>query len=411
MDDLISVIVPVYNIENYIEQCVSSICAQTYQSIEIILVDDGSLDKSSELCDTLARRDCRIKVLHKEHRGNAVARRDGVNYSSGQYIGFVDGDDWIEPNMYEMLYKFSVQYDAEIVTSAGYREYPQGTGPVLLKDKLPEGVYDMSDPSNLLVNNIFPCGWNTKYSTNGAIWNKLYKREIIINVMNSFEDQFTYFEDNVINIAAICQASRVYIQHKPFYHHRERENSITYSCDERVYEHLTKAYRHFKRIIEESTYKDIILEQLDGYMLQSIFDCIPVFLDEKYSVPRYIFDMKLIPQGSKIVLYGAGAVGKQYKEWIDQMDFYQLISWIDKNGGIGIDQVESIKEIEFDYVLIAVKQESMADEIRGQLKEYGIDDNKIIWKAPEPFIHFCIKKSGNARGHCVAKSRSTWKGK
>ena len=128
MKELISIVVPVYNIERYIEQCVLSICGQTYKNIEIILIDDGSTDGSGNICDNLAERDQRIKVIHKKHGGNATARRDGVNTAKGKYIGFVDGDDWIEPNMYESLYNFAVENDAQMVTSAGYREYPSGRG-------------------------------------------------------------------------------------------------------------------------------------------------------------------------------------------------------------------------------------------------------------------------------------------
>lgn len=393
MDDLISIIVPVYNIEGYIRKCVFSICAQTYQNIEIILVDDESTDKSGELCDYLALHDKRIKVIHKKHGGNATARRDGVNYSSGKYIGFVDGDDWIDSNMYESLHRFSIEYNAELVTSAGYREYSQGTGQVLLKDNLPEGVYDMSDRNNLLINNIFPYGWNVEYSTNTAIWNKLYKREIISDVMNIFDDGFTILEDSVINIAAILRASRIYIQHKPFYHHRERNDSITYSFDEHVYEHMSKAYYYLKEMIKKSIYKEVILKQLDGFMLQNIVRYIPFFLEGRYSAPTYVFDTQLFPQGSKIILYGAGTIGRQYKRWMDIISIYQLVKWVDQSGGNGVDDVKSIKETEFDYVLIAVKYKDTADEIKRQLCDYGIAEEKIVWKVPKTFASFFVRRN------------------
>ena len=192
MKDLISIIVPVYNIERYIEQCVSSICNQTYSNIEIILVDDGSTDESGNICDRLAERDQRVYVIHKKHGGNATARRDGVNNAKGKYIGFVDGDDWIEPDMYENLYHFAIENDAQMVTSAGYREYLSGRGKNTLKDCMPEGLYDMSDADNLLIANIFPTGFYKKYHVNGAIWNKLYEKDIIIEAINEMEDNYGF---------------------------------------------------------------------------------------------------------------------------------------------------------------------------------------------------------------------------
>ena len=102
---LISVVIPVYNIEEYLERCVNSICAQTYRNLEILLVDDGSTDGSGALCDALAEKDKRIKVFHKANGGSSSARNVGIAQARGKYIGFVDSDDYISENMYELLYE------------------------------------------------------------------------------------------------------------------------------------------------------------------------------------------------------------------------------------------------------------------------------------------------------------------
>ena len=102
-EPLISVIVPVYNAEKYIEKCVASIRAQTYRNLEIILVDDGSCDRSGELCEAFALEDSRIVVIRKENGGVASARNAGLDAMHGDYVGFVDADDWIDPEMYEVL--------------------------------------------------------------------------------------------------------------------------------------------------------------------------------------------------------------------------------------------------------------------------------------------------------------------
>ena len=103
-NDLISIIVPVYNMEQYMERCVNSIINQTYHNLEIILVDDGSTDHSPAMCDEYALRDGRIKVVHKPNGGLSDARNAGLTVASGNYIGYVDSDDWIEPQMYEKMY-------------------------------------------------------------------------------------------------------------------------------------------------------------------------------------------------------------------------------------------------------------------------------------------------------------------
>lgn len=111
---LVTVIVPVYNIEKYLERCVNSIRNQTYENLEILLVDDGSTDKSGEICDTLAKEDVRIRVLHKANGGSSSARNLGIAEARGEYLGFVDSDDYISENMYEILLAALKEYDAEV---------------------------------------------------------------------------------------------------------------------------------------------------------------------------------------------------------------------------------------------------------------------------------------------------------
>ena len=113
----VSVIVPVYNTEKYLKQCIDSISSQTLSQIEIILVDDGSKEECALLCDELAQSDSRIKVIHKTNAGPGLARNTGMEASSGEYIGFVDSDDYVKPEMYEALYTSAVKYNADLVVS------------------------------------------------------------------------------------------------------------------------------------------------------------------------------------------------------------------------------------------------------------------------------------------------------
>ncbi|MGJ5643136.1 glycosyltransferase [Formosa sp. S-31] len=115
MNHLISIVVPVYNVELYIEKCINSIITQTHQNLEIILIDDGSTDNSGYLCDLLEKKDKRIKVYHIPNGGSSIARNFGLQKCQGDYIGFVDSDDWIRPNMFEVLLKFSIDNNLNVV--------------------------------------------------------------------------------------------------------------------------------------------------------------------------------------------------------------------------------------------------------------------------------------------------------
>ena len=126
MNDLISVVVPAYNIEKYIERCIKSILSQTYSNLEIIIVDDGSTDNTASIIDQYALKDTRIIPIHKKNGGVSSARTEGINRASGDWIGFVDGDDVIEENMYEVLINNAKKYDADI-SHCGYQMiFPDG---------------------------------------------------------------------------------------------------------------------------------------------------------------------------------------------------------------------------------------------------------------------------------------------
>src|SRR5699024_8862594 len=118
----ISIIVPVYNVEAYVEKCLQSISVQSIQAIEILVVNDGSTDKSGEICDAYAKKDARLKVVHEAKRGVSAARNTGVRHAVGEYIGFVDGDDYIEEKMYEQLYTNCIETGSDIAICTLGRE-------------------------------------------------------------------------------------------------------------------------------------------------------------------------------------------------------------------------------------------------------------------------------------------------
>ena len=135
----ISVVVPVCNIEAYIGECIESIIAQSYENLEIILVDDGSEDGSGKICDAYAKKDSRIRVIHKENGGLVSARKAGLGIAKGEYISCVDGDDWIDPQMYQKL--MSMNADADVIAFAGIEEYGAAGQGGIKRNTVEEGLY------------------------------------------------------------------------------------------------------------------------------------------------------------------------------------------------------------------------------------------------------------------------------
>ncbi len=167
MEGLISVIVPVYNVEKWLNKCVDSILAQTYKNIELILVDDGSPDRCGEICDSYAEKDARVKVIHQENARQGAARNSGLDIAKGDYIGFVDSDDYIAPDMYEEMLSKMEEHNADMAVCGFYNISPYRA----VAGSTHDGVLVMDNREAM----------KTYYSTNlihCTVWNKLYKREL-----------------------------------------------------------------------------------------------------------------------------------------------------------------------------------------------------------------------------------------
>lgn len=173
MKPLISVIVPVYNVEDYLTKCLDSIACQTYDSFETILVDDGSTDQCPRMCDEYKERDSRFKVIHKSNGGLSTARNTALDIAKGEYVLFVDSDDWLEPNMLEVLASTATETDADIVVCEHYNNtYNTETRSTISRNTYEKKV--LVDNDDIFLHILEPSP-----RIRFEVWNKLYKREII----------------------------------------------------------------------------------------------------------------------------------------------------------------------------------------------------------------------------------------
>lgn len=219
--DLISVIVPVYNMEKYLGRCMASIQAQTYGDLEIILVDDGSTDRSPQMCDGYAQTDARVKVVHKQNGGLSDARNAGLRVATGAYIGYVDSDDWIEPDMYERMYRACAKTGAELAACRYVDEYTAEGMAVQDSPSLGSGEVVPLSREELL--KIYICG-HDKYNIRNSVWSKLFRRDLVQGVLfpkgkNS--------EDIMYTTRAFCALKKAVYVDKSLYHYViDREGSI-----------------------------------------------------------------------------------------------------------------------------------------------------------------------------------------
>ena len=226
----ISVIIPIYNVKSYMNTCIASVYAQTYQNLEIILVDDGSTDGSGELCDEWEKKDSRIRVIHKENGGLSDARNAGMDIMTGEYVGFVDGDDWIEPTMYEKLLQACESTNSK-VAACRFREITKKdqimkwdpkhqrleSGQSRSKAAFSE-LYSIEDVMRAYIKEseeprIYHC-----------VWSKLYHKSIVENLRFEVGRKS---EDIVFTTQVFCKIEQMaYLSEKLYDYNRIREDSI-----------------------------------------------------------------------------------------------------------------------------------------------------------------------------------------
>ena len=215
----VSVIVPVYNCEAFLPACIESIVQQTYPNLEIILVDDGSKDGSGEICDAYAVKDPRIRVIHQVNQGVSTARNNGLNVAEGDMVSFVDSDDTVEPDLYEVLVSLAQEHEADIA-HCGYRKiHFDGS----YKDILGTGI--------LLVQNSFEASecLLTGQNFTGSPCTKLYRRELFEDIR--FRPDLKINEDVLMNVQVFRKAQKLVFYDVPKYCYYEREQSATRSTD------------------------------------------------------------------------------------------------------------------------------------------------------------------------------------
>lgn len=247
---LISVIVPVYNVEAYLPRCVDSILAQNYRNLEVILVDDGTKDASDKICDAYAEKDPRVRVIHKENGGLSSARNAGIAIARGEYLGFVDSDDWIEPEMYETMLSLALQHKVKLVCAGRY-DVNSTTGEKKIGLCPPREEVITGEE---LVRRIF-----TWQNIDSAAWDKLYHRSLFREIRYPLGK---IVEDVPTTYKIALDAGEAALCPQPFYNYYHRPGSITTaSVSPKTFhfsQHTAEIYpyvrEHFPAIQEEARY-------------------------------------------------------------------------------------------------------------------------------------------------------------
>lgn len=210
----ISVIVPVYNVETYLDKCIRSIQRQTWTNLEILLVDDGSSDSSGKICDDAAEKDARIRVIHQKNAGVSAARNRGLTEAAGAYLAFVDADDWLEDNMYEYLMSLQKKYGADIAGCASYVVYEQSGSQKEFFKGTQEGCLNAGEALAAM---------HEGKILRGYIWDKLYSRKLLPYLQ--FRKDLAFAEDYEMLCTVMEHCHKVAYGPRPMYHYLQRNFS------------------------------------------------------------------------------------------------------------------------------------------------------------------------------------------
>ena len=213
----LSVIVPCYNVSNYVSKSISSLCEQTLKEIEVIAINDGSTDNTLEVLNSLAKKYTNLKVIDKKNEGVSVARNKGLDIASGEYIGFLDSDDWVKKDCFMKLYNKAKEEDYDIVccdTTAVYPDYE-----MVIKSNVKE---DNDSVKNLMVNGY------------AVIWNKIYKKELLDDIR--FKKGISFCEDVLFLFMVYSRIKKIGVVDESLHYYLQREGSLTYVYDKKLYQ-------------------------------------------------------------------------------------------------------------------------------------------------------------------------------
>lgn len=382
----LSVIVPIYNAEKYLYQCIGSIQKQTIENMEIILVDDGSTDRSRKICEEFAEKDSRIRIVGQSNCGKIEARYVGAMYASSDYITYVDADDWIAPDTYRSLWTY-VEKDIDIISYRIIR-YVNEDYQIQSRDSVSAGIY-VGDAyyENVCKNMIWDATRNG-FGVDPSLCNKLFKRELLLEALEQARQISIGYGDDVAVIYPMMLHANSYAVKDVFsYFHRQREcgKIPDYLLDGRFVNRLTDLYTYIRRQVGKN---ENYIKQLDCFYQYSI-NFRMNSINQAAEGRTYLFPFEAIPKDCKVILYGAGKIGKIYYSQLIESHYCKVAGWIDNSSKLGNDETsilkeQAIKTLEFDYVVIAIKDEGVAKQITDKLStEYDVKPQQIIWKNHE----------------------------
>lgn len=364
---MISVIVPIYNAEKYLNKCLASIVNQTYRELEIILVNDGSIDESLAICEKYKQDDDRIVIVNKHNEGLVRARKDGIRMAKGEYITFVDADDWIDITTYKKVYTGKADIISYGLTEE-YENYSKNK-----TDKIEPGLYDKKRIHDQIIPKMLSSRNFFEFGILPNIYCKLIKKSLLLETIDNVSDNVTIGEDVDFFFRTVYKAESVLIKTDILYHYRQHQESMMRA--KLPVKRIKALYWDLYNIKEAAGLKEWV-SQLNQYIT------FVMLLKRPEIVIPYI--MELSGVHGKVVIYGAGGFGKSLYDILIENKNITGVSIVDKqwqnmsNVGYHIENPETVRIDIPDKIIVAILDENVCGQVEKYLIEMGIERKTII---------------------------------
>ena len=362
----ISVIVPVYNSQEFLRKCINSLVNQTLKNLEIILIDDGSTDNSGTICNEYADSDNRVRVIHKKNEGLVAARRTGIELAKGEYITFVDSDDYIDLDAYEIIANKVNDRKPDMVLFGLIEEYADHSKKK--KNHIKEGWYNKEKVDSVVLPSMLSYGSFFDFGVLPNVVCKLIKKDLFEKSNFIVDDKITVGEDAAHTFQLIPFVSNMlFLDYYP-YHYCKRNDSMMWR--EIEYDGISKLEKTLKESFVRAGVFQSLKKQLKEY----------ISFVTLLKAPQKILDsvMPFCNQNVKIALYGAGGMGQAvYEKYRNNISVWVDKNYINYRGSFPqVQNIDLLKNIdEYDVIFIAILNTSICREISLTLKKMGINKN------------------------------------
>ena len=371
--DTLTIIVPLYNSAEYMRKCIDSIVSQTVLPDELMLIDDGSTDQSGEICDEYAAKYDFISVYHREHKGLVDGRKFGSANAKGEYILFIDSDDWALDGYVEDAKRLIQSNHPDILSYAFTILFGNG-GSGYRSDGPSEGFYNRDGLQEQLLDIVNNRPFFTPLIT-PPIASKVFRRELFQEYVNRVPEGIDKGEDAAVTFPMSLACDSIYISKKSFYQSQIRNSSMSWEENPEEYSRLIKLVKHLRQSIDEKYADSINFEYLRIYTWHYVLDIMASIPDDWIEGRKELPCWDDVHSGDSVIIYGKGLFAANLIRLINKSGFCRIVGNVDS-----ADAAEKLPELlqkKFDKIVIAIADSKISETIREYLHGFGVSDIKI----------------------------------